>query len=138
MALRACWQEAGDRATAVCNSFTLAKALQFAIDQRAEVVNLSLGGPRDRLLERLLDVASARGIVLVAAVDADVRDGGFPASHAGSALPSPETARTICPLKMGARPRTRHSTTITGQKWGFVTGSSFAGRACLRAGRAAA
>ena len=43
---------------ATCTSFTLAKALQFALDQKVQVINLSLGGPRDRLLERLLDAGS--------------------------------------------------------------------------------
>ena len=54
MALRACWQVPADANAAVCSSFTLAKALQFAIDNNARVINLSLGGPRDRLLERLV------------------------------------------------------------------------------------
>ena len=49
---------AGRRIAAVCSSFTLAKALQFALDNDARVINLSLGGPRDRLLERLLEVAA--------------------------------------------------------------------------------
>jgi hypothetical protein len=125
MALRACWQAAGESAAAVCNSFTLAKALQFAIDERAEVINLSLGGPRDRLLERLLDVASARGIVLVAAVDADVRDGGFPASHAGVLAVAGDGAHDLSTGTV-LGPGRDIPTTITGQKWGFVTGSSFA------------
>src|SRR5437660_4929998 len=84
LALRACWQaaETGD-AAAYCSSFNLAKALQFALDENAQVINLSLGGPRDRLLERLLDAATARGITVVAAADPALRDGGFPASHRG-------------------------------------------------------
>src|SRR5206468_548036 len=45
MALRACWQAPPDESAAVCSSFTLAKALQFAIDNNAKVINLSLGGP---------------------------------------------------------------------------------------------
>ncbi len=125
MALRACWQVPGASAAAVCNSFTLAKALQFAIDERAEVINLSLGGPRDRLLERLLDIASARGIVLVAAVDADVRDGGFPASHAGVLAVAGDGAHDLS-AEMLLAPGRDIPTTITGQKWGFVSGSSFA------------
>ena len=42
-ALRACWQLPTDERAAVCSSFTLAKAMQFAIDNNARVVNLSLG-----------------------------------------------------------------------------------------------
>ena len=78
MALRACWQVPADENAAVCSSFTLAKALQFAIDNNAKVINLSLGGPRDRLLERLLAIAASRGAVIVAAADPRFADGGFP------------------------------------------------------------
>ncbi len=66
LALRACWQQRdGD----VCSSFTLAQALQFALQSKVQVVNLSLGGPPDRLLQALLDVALERGTTVVAAVD---------------------------------------------------------------------
>ncbi len=34
MALRACWQTPADENSAVCSSFTLAKALQFALDKK--------------------------------------------------------------------------------------------------------
>src|ERR1700733_4015303 len=47
LALKACWQSATGSAPAQCNSFTLAKALQSAIDLRADIVNLSLAGPAD-------------------------------------------------------------------------------------------
>ena len=125
MALRACWEGPGESATAVCNSFTLAKALQFALDEKAQVINLSLGGPRDRLLERLLDVVSARGIAIVAAVDADGRDGGFPASHPGVLAVAGDDAHDVS-ADMVLGPGRDIPTTIAGQKWGFVTGSSFA------------
>jgi hypothetical protein len=125
MALRACWEGPGESAAAVCNSFTLAKALQFALDEKAQVINLSLGGPRDRLLERLLDAASARDIAIVAAVDADGRDGGFPASHPGVLAVAGDDAHDVS-VDMVLGPGRDIPTTIVGQKWGFVTGSSFA------------
>jgi subtilisin family serine protease len=81
LALRACWENG--RAAASCSSFTLAQALQFAIDARVQVLNLSLTGPSDRLLARLLDAALASDISIVGAVDASAPDGGFPASHPG-------------------------------------------------------
>jgi hypothetical protein len=62
-ALRAC-QQSPNQAIATCTSFSLAKALQFALDQDAQVINLSLGGPRDQLLERLLEAALARHIAI--------------------------------------------------------------------------
>ncbi|MFC3550300.1 S8 family serine peptidase [Lysobacter cavernae] len=83
LALRACWQSPGADGAAACSSFTLAKALQFALDADAQVLNLSLTGADDRLLARLLDAALQRGVTVVAAVDVDVDDGGFPAAHPG-------------------------------------------------------
>ena len=48
LALRACWEQPGSAAS-VCSSFTLAKALQFALQTKVQVINLSLSGPPDRL-----------------------------------------------------------------------------------------
>lgn len=123
LALRACWQEG--EATAACNSFTLAKALQFAIDQRAQVLNLSLSGPRDPLLGRLLDVAVQRGAAVVGAVDARAGDGGFPASHAG-VLAVVESGRARTPVAAFAAPGRGVPTTRADGGWGLVDGSSFA------------
>ena len=67
LALKACWQGARDDIRAQCNTFTLAKALTFAIDQHADVINMSLGGPNDPLLALLIEVALARDIAVVAA-----------------------------------------------------------------------
>src|SRR5580692_3233641 len=61
MALRACWEDS-QHATR-CNSFTLGKALNFAIMRKARVINLSIAGPSDRLLDMLVDAALAQGIV---------------------------------------------------------------------------
>ncbi|HEY9133500.1 MAG TPA: S8 family serine peptidase [Dyella sp.] len=81
LALRACW-ERQDAATE-CNSFTLAKALQFALEQHVDVLNLSLAGPRDQLLERLLGVAMAHRMAVVGAVDPSDAANGFPAACPG-------------------------------------------------------
>ncbi len=74
--LRACWS-AGDGA-GECNSFTLAQALAAAMDAHASIVNLSLGGPSDPLLERIVERGMSRGIVFVGAVPASGRREGFP------------------------------------------------------------
>ena len=121
-ALRACW-EAAQRAT--CNTFTIAKALQFALEQNVQVVNLSLGGPRDRLLERLLDAAQSRGMSIVAAADPALRDGGFPASHRGTLAVAADDVQDI-PANALLAPGRDIPTTVTDGRWGFVTGSSFA------------
>ena len=77
-AYRACWSLHGDAERAHCNSFTLALALGAAIAAKAEIINLSLGGPRDTLLEQLLAEALARGIVVVGAVPPSGSLDGFP------------------------------------------------------------
>jgi subtilisin family serine protease len=125
MALRACWQTPADANVAVCSSFTLAKALQFALDQDAKVVNLSLGGPRDRLLGRLLDVALSRGVVIVAAADPSSRDGGFPASVPGVLAVAADDGHDL-PQAILLAPGQDIPTTLPGQRWGLVSGSSFA------------
>jgi len=79
--LRACWYR-GHQAHAVCDSFTLAKALTQALDLKANIINLSLGGPADALLARLVRVAEERGVVVVAAA-ADTKQPGFPANVPG-------------------------------------------------------
>ena len=80
--LRACWYVDG-RVSAVCDSFTLAKALSFAIDSRTNVINLSLTGPGDPLLARLVERALAQGKIVVAAASATADRDQFPASVAG-------------------------------------------------------
>jgi hypothetical protein len=76
LALRACWPVQGK---SVCSSFTLAKALTFALERAPQIVNLSLAGPEDPLLDRLLQLVLARGITVVAACRGPECD-SFPAS----------------------------------------------------------
>ena len=77
--LRACWLEK-ETSQAVCDSFTLAKALTHAMESQPDIINLSLGGPHDPLLTRLLRLALDRGIVVVAAAP---KEAGFPADVPG-------------------------------------------------------
>lgn len=48
-------------------SFTVLKALNYAVQQNAQIINMSFAGPADPLVQQALGVAFARGIVLVAA-----------------------------------------------------------------------
>lgn len=76
----ACWREEGS-SKAVCDSFTLAKALDAVLEDPPEIVNLSLIGPYDPLLARLLERAHRAGVILIAASSAGARpDANFPAS----------------------------------------------------------
>lgn len=125
LTLRACWPAVASGEAALCSSFTLAKALQFALEENAQVINLSLGGPHDRLLERLLDTALSRGITIVGAANPEVGNGGFPASHRGVLAVAGDDGHDVAGDILLA-PGRDIPTTLVDQKWGFVTGSSFA------------
>ena len=62
-----CWQLAPDSDAAACNTFTLARALAAALASGAPLVNLSLAGPADPLLEALVQAGLRRGITFVGA-----------------------------------------------------------------------
>jgi hypothetical protein len=123
-ALRACWEEEPGPTT-VCDSISLAKALHFAIERRVQVINLSLAGPPDMLLGRLVDVALARGITVVAANDPHLPGGGFPASHAGVIRVQDESLAVLQPGVYTA-PGRDVPTTQPGGRWSLVDGSSYA------------
>ena len=81
-ALRACWAVGDDGLAAQCSSFSLAQALEVALDLQPNVINLSLAGPDDPLLSRLLDRVIERGIVVVTAHPATAESShAFPSSH---------------------------------------------------------
>jgi hypothetical protein len=128
MGLRACWQVSarspGGSAT-LCDSLSLAKALHFAILHDAQIINLSLSGPDDPLLGRLLDVALARGVTVVAAYDPSAPDGGFPASHAGVVAVNDE-ARGVKEPGVFEAPGSDVPTSQIGGRWFLVSGSSYA------------
>ncbi len=123
MALRACWQ-ISERETR-CSSFTLGKAINFAILHKAQVINLSLAGPPDRLLNLLLDAAQAQGAAIVGAVDPLDPDHSFPASHPGVLAVADEDFK---PLRNGVwmAPGRDIPTTAPGGHWTFVSGASYA------------
>lgn len=78
--VKACWYSDPASAKALCSSWTLAKAVDFAINNDVKVINLSLNGRSDHLLGRLLAAAHHRGVALVAAAAEDRDDPGFPAA----------------------------------------------------------
>jgi Subtilase family len=93
LGLKACWQSGPGYGGAVCNSFTLAKALNVAIGEAVDVINLSLGGPADPLLSRLVQNAIANDIIVVGSVDRR-NPGGFPAAVPGVLAVTQAEART--------------------------------------------
>lgn len=123
MALRACWQSAS---ATRCNSFTLAKALHFALSNGAQIINLSLSGPPDRLLLQLVELAQARGIRVVGAVDPARPDGGFPANTPGVFAVASDGAAPRAGVHALLAPGNDIPTTMPGGRWGVVAGSSYA------------
>ncbi len=63
-----------------CTSFYLAQALDQAIADKIDVLNLSLAGPSDPLLKRLIERAHDAGMVIVAAENSADPERNFPAS----------------------------------------------------------
>ena len=127
MALRACWQtdQASPAAPTYCDSLSLAKALHYAIEHKARVINLSLSGPPDRLLGQLIGIASSHDISVVAAYDPDLPKGGFPASEAGVIAVANESLPSA-PPGVYLAPGDDVPTTQPGGKWFLVNGSSYA------------
>ena len=125
LALRACGQQPTAAASTLCSSLSLAQALNFAITHEAQVINLSLSGPPDQLLGRLLDVALGRGIAVVAAVDRAAPDGGFPAAHRGVIAVADAGPEPVAPGVVIA-PGRDIPTTVVGGRWAVVSGSSYA------------
>ena len=129
MGLRAC-RQAADASVTLCDSLSLAKALYFAVDHKAEIINMSLSGPPDPLLGRLIDLAEAHGITVVGAVDRSIAGGGFPASHAGVVAvideADPNRGAGIYGAPIFGAPGRDIPTTQPGGNWFFVNGSSYA------------
>ena len=90
--LRACWQDPGEPGH--CNSFSLARALNFAILNDFDIINMSLGGPSDPLLEELVLAALKKDIVVVAAWG-DAPTAAFPASVPGILAAGGKTDESI-------------------------------------------
>jgi subtilisin family serine protease len=124
MALRACWQDPASPET-LCDTLSLARALSFALENGAQVINLSLSGPSDLLLGRLIDAALARGVVVVGAVDPGQPHGGFPASHPGVVAVASDLAGAGGSGVVVA-PGHDIPTTVPGGRWSLVSGNSYA------------
>ena len=127
-ALRACWAVADDGLAAQCSTFSLARALEVALGLDPNVINLSLAGPEDPLLSRLLDRVIERGIVVVTAHPASSeRSLAFPSSHPHvlAAHSSLVAVNSDSPYTLAA-PADEVLTTTPGAGYAFLTGNSLA------------
>lgn len=125
--LKACWQLAPQKPEASCDSLTLALALNAAIKLKPGVINLSLTGPEDPLLLRLVDKALELGIVVIASDSQKIGE-NFPA-HVKGVIPVasaeiPASAPSIQPLITA--PGREILTTLPHASYNFMSGSSFA------------
>jgi subtilisin family serine protease len=133
LAAKACWYPKEKNDGALCSSWTLAKALDFAIVSNSQIINMSLSGPADALLERLLETAIGRGIIIVAAAAQDGDAPGFPAvlnsvtsviaSNAKAEVRIPTWAKDKILL---AAPGIEILTTAPRDSYDFLSGSSLA------------
>lgn len=124
LGLRACWERPLGGAT-VCDTLSLAKALTYALENGADVINLSLTGPQDRLLQTLVGLGISRGVTVVAAVDVKHPQASFPAFVSGVIPVADERLSAGSPAVYIAPGRDIPTTEPEG-KWSIVSGSSFA------------
>jgi subtilisin family serine protease len=132
-AVKACWYPQGARGGARCSSWTLAKAIDYAIVNHAQIINMSLSGPADVLLGRLVDAAQGHGIIIVAAAAQEAQEPGFPAqvatvtavvaSNARGEVKAPSWGKDDFLL---AAPGVEILTTAPRDSYDFLSGSSLA------------
>ncbi|SEF99734.1 S8 family peptidase [Nitrosomonas ureae] len=133
IALKACWEVKAGSLEAICNSFTLALAINTAIEMEADILNLSLTGPYDPLLARLIEKAVQRGIIIIASrADKDDEESGFPAQQPGVIGVSSISANNIMQslyenhLLTVYAPGEEILTTLPKGTYDFVSGNSLA------------
>jgi major intracellular serine protease len=134
LAVKACWHRRTGSPEAWCSSWTLAKAIDFAIVERVRVLNLSLSGPPDPLLRRLIVKAiEEQSITVVAAV----MERGDPALSFPSSLSTvigvvASDAQGSVRARVGKQPAPLAApgievlTTVPNGAYDFLSGSSFA------------
>ncbi len=108
----------GDGDKTRCTSFAIAKALAYAIQDHLDVLNISLAGPNDRLLQELIDYATSAGMLVIAADNAADPDRNFPAN-----APNVVAARVGEPLWFA---RSEQLSTQAGGGYQVFYGSSIA------------
>ncbi len=124
LGLRACWQNKSNQQS-ICNTLSLARALNYAVEKRVDIINLSLGGPPSRLLSQLIDTANRRNITIVAAYNKKLPSGGFPASHKQVIAVSSD-GESYSMSRGFKAPGNGIPTTRPGGKWHLADGSSYA------------
>ena len=124
-----CWS-GGDDKPALCDTFSLLKAIDAVLSDPPHVLNLSLRGPHDPLLERLIEKTVDAGVVVVAAGPADTNpDSGFPSSMQrvlGVGITPPQGSVTELPSDVLFAPGSRIIVALPAGHYDFRSGSSLA------------
>ncbi|MDJ0908854.1 MAG: S8 family serine peptidase [Woeseiaceae bacterium] len=120
---RACWEIDGEGTR--CNSLTLSMALDRAVDAGPHILNLSLTGPKDPLLDRLVDRVLAGGALIVIAHDAEARpDARFPSPRQGVVTVASNSMPAVAGPGTIVAPGDDVLTSQPGHSYDFMTGSS--------------
>jgi len=123
---KACWQASLDADAALCNSFTLARALVAALDAHAQVVNLSLAGPADPLLNNLIREGVHRGVLFVGAAPADAVGGAPGFLQQAGVIEVAISDRPSAPGAALYAPGREILTLLPGGRYDFASGVSIA------------
>lgn len=135
LALRACRQVSKDNPEGECYSVCLAKAISKAVEQNADIINISAGTKNsDSLVSKLIAASSEHGVILVAPVgnDPSQKSPYFPASHPdvlavagtdfqGHFYPNKDLVRHSSVVA----PAANIFTTVPGNSHNYVNGTSF-------------
>ena len=123
----------GSRAAGSASS--IVRALSWLVSKRPQVINISLVGPRNRVVERAINAVRARGINVVAAVgnDGPAAPPQYPASYAGVVAVTGVDWRGRALPEAGkaahldfAAPGADMAAALPGQGYARVRGTSFA------------
>jgi subtilisin family serine protease len=133
LSIEAFADDPSDPGAGVSTTLALARALDAAIERKADVINLSVAGPRDPVVGRLVRLALSRGIVVVAAAGNEGPDAPprYPAAYDGVIAVTATDARDR-PYSGGAQgthvavaaPGVDVRTTVAEGVVGYVTGTS--------------
>ena len=125
----ACWSGGIDK-PAMCDSFSLSKALDAMLEDPPHVLNLSLNGPHDPLLQRLIQRATQAGVVVVAAgPSGDRPQNNFPSTMReviGVSMTPDDRAAVSSSDTMLFAPGNRILVAVPTDQYDFRSGSSLA------------
>ena len=83
--VKSCVAQSSRSAAASCWSSTIARGIDLASQKNVRIMNLSVGGPEDKLLARMVDAAMTKGIAVISAAGNDGPSGrpSYPAAFKG-------------------------------------------------------